>query len=196
MGRRTEGAGSAASRAIRRAIGLGVAAGAATLAAAGCAGAAAYNPSHLAEPDRASVAGLCEAVMGVSRSTARFDACMEGLSASVVDVGRGRDLARAREDCMGRGLLQGSAALAECELREKDAPLARPVLAGEPGAEAPTLRAVPYWAVPYWAASNADIHRREELSCARLGLEPVDAPFAACVANLDAALFAADNPAH
>ena len=59
-------------------------------------------------------------------------------------------------------------------------------------AEAPPLRGLPRRA--YWAADNAEVHRREQSACARLGLEPVGGAFVQCVAQLDASLFAANNP--
>jgi hypothetical protein len=46
----------------------------------------------------------------------------------------------------------------------------------------------------YAYASRREMHHREELSCARLGIDPSGVAFATCVANLDAALFKADNP--
>jgi hypothetical protein len=45
---------------------------------------------------------------------------------------------------------------------------------------------------PY--ASNHELRHREQLSCDRLGLDPSGDAFAKCVADLDAALFNADNP--
>jgi hypothetical protein len=47
----------------------------------------------------------------------------------------------------------------------------------------------------YFYASEREIHRREQLSCARLGFQPADGAFADCVADLDGRLFVADNPA-
>jgi hypothetical protein len=46
----------------------------------------------------------------------------------------------------------------------------------------------------YAYASRREIHHREELSCAGLGIDPGSGAFATCVASLDAALFRADNP--
>ena len=46
----------------------------------------------------------------------------------------------------------------------------------------------------YAYAPQSEVHRREELSCARMGMNPSSGGFAECVAGLDSALFAADNP--
>jgi hypothetical protein len=47
----------------------------------------------------------------------------------------------------------------------------------------------------YFYASEREVFRREQLSCARLGFEPDDGALANCVADLDGRLFEADNPA-
>ena len=47
----------------------------------------------------------------------------------------------------------------------------------------------------YFYASSDDVFRREQLSCARLGLDPADGAYASCVADLEATLAAIDNPA-
>jgi hypothetical protein len=46
----------------------------------------------------------------------------------------------------------------------------------------------------YAYASRRDTFRREQLSCARLGLDPGSGAFPSCVASLDSSLFSADNP--
>ncbi len=45
----------------------------------------------------------------------------------------------------------------------------------------------------YFYASAGEIRRREQSACARLGYDAASGGFAACVASLDAALYAADH---
>lgn len=45
----------------------------------------------------------------------------------------------------------------------------------------------------YFRASSQEIRRREQSACARLGYDPTSGGFAACVASLDTALYAADH---
>jgi hypothetical protein len=47
----------------------------------------------------------------------------------------------------------------------------------------------------YFYASEREVYRREQVSCIRLGFDPMDGAFATCVANLDGRLFEANNPA-
>jgi hypothetical protein len=47
----------------------------------------------------------------------------------------------------------------------------------------------------YFYASEREVFRREQLSCARLGFDRGDGAFATCVADLDGRLFEANNPA-
>lgn len=49
-------------------------------------------------------------------------------------------------------------------------------------------------ASPYFRASFAELRRREQDACGRLGYDAGSGGFAACVAGLDAALYAADHP--
>jgi hypothetical protein len=46
----------------------------------------------------------------------------------------------------------------------------------------------------YFGTSNTMRHRREQYSCAQLGLEPDTGAFQSCVANLDMEIFTTEHP--
>jgi hypothetical protein len=156
---------------------------------AGCAtaGAYPYNPDRLAEAPLGQIGHLCQAVIGVQPPEERYFVCIASLSDSMKNIDRGQALEQARRDCLSKGL--GGPDLAVCIVRSADQEHASgPGLAMSGPMEEPGLsKTYPY-------ASQRELHRREELSCARLGLDPAGGAFASCVGGLDSALFAADNP--
>jgi hypothetical protein len=154
---------------------------------AGAAGCAAAVPSSALSPEQASRVGqICRSTLGVEPGEAHYAGCVESLSASLNDLGRGRALARARGDCIDRGMGPGTPALAECVLRGSGAAVV----------SARTVRQASETGAPksYFYTSPREVYRREQLSCARLGLDPTSRAFGGCVASLRSALFAADNP--
>jgi hypothetical protein len=168
---------------------LAAACGLAWASLAGCASAAAHDPARPSADGPTGVGGVCETVMGLHPGEAHYDGCVASLSASQESLERGRALERARAGCLGQGLAADGPALAECALRpgEAAAPAAGP-------ARAAVARTVA--AGSYFYASPREVFRREQSSCARLGLDPADGAFAGCVAGLASALFAADHPAN
>jgi hypothetical protein len=165
-------------------------AGALALAAVAGGGAAArpYNPDNLAADLAAHVGQVCQSIIRVQPGEEHYDSCVESLSDSLQSSGAGRAVSQARGDCLAKGFAQGSSALAVCELQSTGAPPAEPgddtlVAANEPGG-----------AKSYFSASPHDSFRREQLACAELGFDPAGGAFGSCVADLQAALFSADNP--
>ena len=157
-------------------------------ALASVASAAPYNPEHLPPDQVAEVDRICQSVLRVQPGEAHFVGCVESLSDSWRGLEHARALSEARATCLDRGLKPGAPDLAECELSvARTAPPAiRPV----------STREEPVSEKSYFSASPRDVHRREELSCARLGLEPGSGGFMSCVAGLQSTLFAADNPSN
>jgi hypothetical protein len=118
-----------------------------------------------------------------------YYACMQSLSRSMHDAARARAMNQARADCAARGDRRGSPDMAVCVLQSSEArPAAAPDLAiRDAGVEPAVSRSYAY-------ASPRDSFRREQLSCARLGLDPGTGAFQSCVASLESSLFDADNP--
>ena len=157
------------------------------LAFAGAAGCAVAGPSGGLSSDQASGVGqICRSTLGVEPGEAHYVGCVESLSASLNDLGRGRALARARGGCIDQGLGPNTPALAQCVLRGSDAAVMSARMVSQTS-EADTPRS-------YFYTSPREVYRREQLSCARLGLDPTSRAFGGCVASLQSALFAADNP--
>jgi hypothetical protein len=135
-----------------------------------------YNPDRLDQGQVVQVGDVCRTVVGVEPSEARYYACVGALSDSAKNLGRGRALQQARGDCLRRGYRAGSPDLDVCTVQSAD----------RQRTAAPDMS--------YAYAPQREVHRREELSCARMGMDPSSGAFASCVAGLDSALFAADNP--
>lgn len=170
-----------------RSIRLHATAIACVLAFAGVSGcAAAGSPGDLSSDRASGVGQICRSILGVEPGEAHYVGCVESLSASMNALGRGRALAQARGDCIDRGMRPDTPELAECVLRGSDAPvMSARIVSQTSEAGAPKS---------YFYTSPRDVYRREQLSCARLGLDPTSRAFGGCVASLQSALFAADNP--
>ena len=158
-------------------------------AAAGCAGAATFNPYGLPDGQVANINRICGSVMGLEHGEEHYQNCVESLMASARGLDRGLQLSNARAACRRSEPGASPVALSECELQRADS---QPIAAPTDGSEA--LDSPP--AKSYAYASNGEVRRRERIACARLGLDPLAADFGACVAGLQASMFAADNPAN
>lgn len=173
---------------------LAIAAGGvfAILGAGACAHAGPYNPDDLPAAQVASVNDDCRSVMGLRPDTANYGACVDSLMASARRFDRGEALQSGREACLNKGLRPDGPGFSVCELEA-----ARDRPARMTGADAAEIAAVaePGGPKSYAYASPDIVYRREQLSCARLGLDPASRAFGVCVAGLQSALFAADNPA-
>jgi hypothetical protein len=144
-------------------------------------GAAAQVPDGRPE---ASAAEVCQSTMGLQPGQSQYEACFESLKSTTRDIGRAKILDRARADCRAHDP-QDAPDLAECELRESWT---------MPASTATSSVTQPKLGRTYFGETNGDHYRREQLSCARLGLDPAGGAFDNCVASLQSAMFAADNP--
>jgi len=171
--------------ALRTALAAIVALGAA--ATSGCAAAAPYNPSDLSGGQLSLVGQTCQGVMHVQPGEEHYVSCVESLSVSASGAGRGAAMNQARDICLNHGLRPGTPDLAECTLRTSETtPPPAPAYSARPVSNV--------GGSSYFATSHADNFKREQLACARVGLDPTTGAFSDCVANLQGALFAADNP--
>jgi hypothetical protein len=142
--------------------------------AAVCAEAATSNPSTPAADQIGGVGEICQTVIRLQPNGAQYEGCVSSLSGSLQALSQDRALQQAHADCVHMAFKSESPASAECALQSSDI---------ERGASK-----------SYFSASPQEVFRREQLSCARLGFEPDGAAFAGCVADLQATLFAADDP--
>jgi hypothetical protein len=147
--------------------------------AASPAAADAYNPARLGMSDIGHVRRVCAEVVGLPTDGTHYAACVQSLSASLRDLERGAAVREARAACLRQGLAPDTAALAECEL-DSARSAGGPIAAVD---SAPRPRGGSYFSVP-----PAEGRRRGQLACAALGFDPAGEAFAACAANLQAAL--------
>lgn len=164
----------------------------AILSIGACANAGSYNPDDLPSGQVASVNDDCRSVMGLRPNIANYGACVDSLMASARRFNRGEALQSGREACLNKGLRPDGPGFSVCEL---ESARARPVRTT--GADAAVIAAAtePGGSKSYAYVSPDIVFQREQLSCARLGLDPATRAFGVCVAGLQSALFAADNPA-
>jgi hypothetical protein len=187
--RKRVGTGAATAPWPRTAATLACALAFTGIAASAAAGPYPYNPDRLDQAQLGQIGRACQAVVGVQPPESRYFACVGSLSDSARNVDRGRALHQAQNDCLTKGFRPGSPDLDVCVVQSaRDGGAPRPELAMSRPMEEPGLsKTYPY-------ASQREVHRREELSCARLGLDPASSAFASCVGGLDSALDQADNP--
>jgi hypothetical protein len=170
----------------------------------GCASAQPYNPAGLDGAQLGRVEGVCQSVMGLWANEPpipgpgdprldplenHYQGCVASLSGSLRSVDQSYGLAQADRDCRGRGLASGGPDLAQCVLETQRAGALR----------APTMTAVSDERVQvaprsFYSAGPHEESRREEMACARLGLNPVDLAFDNCVKDLKDTFYAIDNP--
>jgi hypothetical protein len=186
--RRRPGTGAQTGARPRTAAALVCALAFTGIAASAAAGPYPYNPDRLDQAQLGQIGRACEAVVGVQPPESRYFACVGSLSDSARNVGRGRALHQAQNDCLRKGLRPGPD-LDVCVVQSaREGGASPPELAmSRPMEEPGRSKTYPY-------ASQREVHRREELSCARLGLDPAGGGFASCVGGLDSALDQADNP--
>ena len=169
-----------------------------TLSAAMACAFAVAAASLLVAPARAQgvqgVGQVCQSVIRVQPGTAQYDGCVESLSGSAASIGQGRAMMQAHDACLDRGLQPGTPALAECTLSQAGArPAAAAIKASD--SVAPQMQ-TPGGSKSWFSISRDDQFRRQQLACARIGLDPTSAAFDGCVAGLGSTLFELDNPSN
>jgi hypothetical protein len=164
---------------------------AAVFSASACAASPIYNPSELPADQLGQVADICQSVIGLQPGEEHFVRCLESLSASARGVEQGQAMQRAERDCLAERQPAGSPALAECVLQNSER-----AKASDPVPQFSRIDATrPVGRTKsYFYTSPRETFHREQLACARLGLDPAQAAFGSCVAGLEAGLSAADDP--
>ena len=113
--------------------------------------------------------------------------CQESLGNSLSGKLAAEGNARGWSDCRNQHLVPGSADFASCML-ERDASPAASARATATPARLVYPRDELQTPKNYYDVTNAVHWKREQYSCAQLGLEPGSSGFAHCVASLDAAM--------
>jgi hypothetical protein len=154
-----------------------------------CAPFAASSAPALAPEQVSVVQATCDRVMGLAHGGVYRDLCRESLSRSLARKTEGEAMATSYSDCRHQGLSEGSAAFSTCML-DRQSP------SHAPAAQAVSLAydaSAPENAKGYFDVSNTVHWRREQYSCAQLGLTPGTGAFGECVTSLDAAMLPNPN---
>ncbi|HWU25585.1 MAG TPA: hypothetical protein VN154_04205 [Rhizomicrobium sp.] len=144
----------------------------------------------------AAVKNICIQTLEVGQSATDLDACMSSLSESQnlkLQISHDIDI---EHHCSTSGHAPGTAAYYGCEVDSEAAnPPAEPVMKVNEEFGTPHVRALGaifhFGATGYYGMSSQTKRLKEEQACAQIGVDPENS---GCVANLDAALFNADNP--
>jgi hypothetical protein len=149
-----------------------------------CAPFAASSAPALAPEQVSLVQMTCDRVMGLAHSGIYRDECRDSLSQSLARKTEAEAMAGTYGDCRHQGLSEGSASFSACMLNSQARPSANTVQAVSLAYDTST----PENAKGYFDVNNTVHWRREQYSCAQLGLTPGTGAFGQCVASLDAAL--------
>jgi hypothetical protein len=160
------------------------------LAACASSGASAAS---LTSSDVSLVNAACTEIMGLRSGESYYQMCQESLGNSLAGKIGGEQTVRSTEECRQQGLSEGSAAFSACVLDKQNTEHVsantsslQPVHLSYPRDE---LRS----GESYYNVPNAVHWKREQYSCAQLGLTPGSGAFQHCVVSLDAALFPDPN---
>lgn len=168
-----------------RTIGRGASCGViAALSLAACATTPPTELANLSSTQVEAINQICGPALGAHQGDSYFLACRSSLAASVKDEETGKQLVATQKRCTARGLTHGSPALALCVLDEKAVAAAPRTAKRVQILQASTSIVV---------ASNDEIHRRAQRSCAMLGFDPAYPAFASCVSNLQSSLDQANS---
>ncbi len=119
--------------------------------------------------------------------TSHYRGCITSLSDSAMGISQLQANGRADHDCRARGYASGSPDLALCVLEAKDQ-------VHSTGLQTAATMPLPAANGSFFYARPGETHRREQIACAALGLEPAGQDFTNCVKSLDDTFFAIDNP--
>lgn len=141
----------------------------------------------LAPQQVALVQQTCDKVMGLKNGGEYRSLCQDSLSQSLARKLAAEESARGYDTCRSEGL--HDAALATCML---DRPNRAAAVSTQPVSLAYDVDA-PENAKSYFDVTPSEAWRREQYSCAQLGLIPGSNAFQQCAVGLEAALFPDPN---
>ena len=144
----------------------------------------------------AAIEATCTKIMRLHKGESEFDACVSSLKESVTYQVRDDIANVAYRDCGQSGLKRNSAEFSRCVLDHENAQRDAGKASSGAASRLDAAYVTPADADPrnYFETNNAIRHRREQYSCAQLGLEPDTSAFSTCVANLDMDIFTTEHP--
>ena len=149
-----------------------------------CAPFAASSATTLTPDEVSLVQATCDRVMGLAHSGFYRDECRDSLSQSLARKVEAEGMAGAYSNCSRQGLTEGTPAFSACMLDRQPQPRTAMTQAVSLAYD----MNAPENAKGYFDVTNTVHWRREQYSCAQLGLTPGTGAFGQCVASLDAAL--------
>jgi hypothetical protein len=134
--------------------------------------------------------------MRLQEGEAQFDGCVSELSDTAAELIEFARALQARRTCEATPLKPKTPEFARCVLDREDSERAAHIPAAEDVLRLNAVDIKPADDIrdSYYTASFDVRRRREQLSCAVLGLEPDTESFITCVNNLDMELFAIGHP--
>lgn len=153
--------------------------------------------AHEVTPQQtAAIEATCTKVMRLHKGQSEFEACVSSLSGSVAYHASADLAANAYRDCAQTGLKRETPDFSRCVLDHEN--IQRDSGQASFGAAARLNAAYVQPAdndpSDYFGTSRSTRRRREQYSCAELGLEPSTGPFISCVNNLDMDIFNIEHP--
>ncbi len=152
--------------------------------------AVAATPAAISSQQASVIEASCTTIMGLQKGEFQYVACRDSLSGTAAGLAQGQARLAAYDACHGKGLASGSAALATCMLDNEQAAPMRIAAAGPMALPHGDLKA----GSSYFGITHDVQWRREQYSCAQLGLVPGSAAFTHCVVSLDADVQATSTP--
>jgi hypothetical protein len=134
--------------------------------------------------------------MRLREGLAEFDGCVSSLSDALVGQIQYDRAIIAYRDCGQNGLKRNTPEFSRCVLDQENAQLASNTLpkGAVSGLDATYIKPADANPRDYFEASFDTRHRREQYSCAQLGLQPGSDSFVSCVNKLDMDLFNIEHP--
>jgi hypothetical protein len=134
----------------------------------------------------------CTQVMLLEKTQAEFSGCVSSLSDSLTQEMQQARAVLSYRDCNRSGLKRGTPDFSRCVLDQEDANASAEVPIAS--LDAAIVKPSDDSLKGYFSTSFALRHRREQFSCAQIGLEPDSGAFASCVNNLDENLWNVEYP--
>lgn len=152
--------------------------------------------SEITPQQTAALEATCSNVMGLTKGEAEFSGCVSSLSATIAGQLQASATNGAYRDCEEMGLKSETPDFSRCVLDRENSQLASNNLQTNPASGIDVGYSQPKNGKieSYFHTTFDERHRREQYSCASLGINPGSSGFVSCVNDLDMTLFGIDHP--